>query len=136
MKGSLFGRAVAPAAALLLVSVGLLFPGPRAAAAQGFTLTINTLGSGTVSANPAGPYAAGTLVTLTASPSSGSSFSSWSGNVIGHANPGTLVVSGNDTVTATFDQNGYQSITGDARTLAEPTFPAVCTQLLAQQSSA
>ncbi|HYW26693.1 MAG TPA: glycosyl hydrolase family 28 protein [Terriglobales bacterium] len=135
MKGSLFGRAVAPAAALLLLSVGLLFPGPRAAAAQGFTLTIGTLGSGTVSVNPVGPYAAGTLVTLTASPASGWSFSSWSGNLIGHAAPGTLIVNGNDTVTATFDQNGYQGITGDTRTLTEPTFPAVCTQLLAQQSA-
>src|SRR5215472_2938264 len=135
MKGSLFGRAVAPAAALLLLSVGLLFPGPRAAAAQGFTLTIDTLGSGTVSANPAGPYAAGTLVTLTASPASGWSFSSWSGNLIGHADPGTLIVNGNDTVTATFDQNGYQGVTGDPRTVTQPTFPAVCTQLLGQQTA-
>src|SRR5215469_16279803 len=103
------------------------------AGAQTFSLTINTLGSGTVSANPAGPYAAGTLVTLSASPSSGWSFSSWSGNLTGYANPGTLIMNGNYTVTATFDQVGYAGVTGDARTVTEPFFPPVCATLLAQQ---
>src|SRR5262249_53631603 len=46
------------------------------------TLTINVLGSGTVSAVPIGPnYATGQLVTLTANPSPGWTFSSWSGNL-------------------------------------------------------
>jgi polygalacturonase len=103
--------------------------------AQTFTLTINTLGSGTVSASPAGPYAAGTVVTLTASPASGWSFSSWSGNLTGYANPGTVIVNGNYTVTATFDQVGYAGVTGDTRTVTEPVFPPVCTTLLAQQSA-
>jgi len=108
---------------------------PCGAAAQNFTLTLNTLGSGTVSASPAGPYAAGTVVTLTASPASGWSFSSWSGNLTGYANPGTLIMNGNYTVTATFDQVGYAGVTGDARTVTEPFFPPVCTTLLAQQSA-
>jgi polygalacturonase len=115
----------------ILVLGFLVFPG--AAAAQNFTLTLNTLGSGTVSASPAGPYAAGTVVTLSASPASGWSFSSWSGNLTGYANPGTLIMNGNYTVTATFDQVGYAGVTGDARTVTEPTFPPVCTTLLAQQ---
>jgi hypothetical protein len=106
-----------------------------AAGAQTFTLTINTLGSGTVSASPAGPYAAGTVVTLTASPASGWSFSSWSGNLTGYANPGTIITNGNYTVTATFDQVGYAGVTGDTRTVSEPVFPPVCTTLLAQQSA-
>jgi len=38
-------------------------------------------------------------------------------------------------VTATFDQVGYAGVTGDSRTLTEPTFPPVCTTLLAQQSA-
>src|SRR6516164_9354386 len=63
--------------------------------AQSYTLTINTLGLGTVSASPSGPYAAGTLVTLTATPNSGWSFSSWSGNVVGYANPAKLIMNGN-----------------------------------------
>jgi polygalacturonase len=105
------------------------------AGAQTFSLTVNTLGSGSVSASPAGPYAAGTLVTLTPSPASGWTFSSWSGNLTGYATPGTLIVNGNYTVTATFDQVGYAGVTGDPRTVTEPTFPPVCTTLLAQQSS-
>jgi hypothetical protein len=93
------------------------------AVAQNFTLALNTLGSGTVSASPAGPYAPGTVVTLTASPASGWSFSSWSGNLTGYANPGTLIMNGNYTVTATFDQVGYAGVTGDSRTVTEPAFP-------------
>jgi len=105
------------------------------ACAQTFTLTINTLGSGSVSADPPGPYNPGDLVTLTASPDATWSFSSWSGNLIGYANPGTLIMSDNYTVTATFDQAGYAGVTGDSRTVTEPTFPSVCTTLMAQQSS-
>lgn len=106
-----------------------------AACAQTYTLTINTLGSGSVSANPPGPYNPGDLVTLTASPDAGWSFSSWSGNLTGYANPETLIMSDNYTVTATFDQAGYAGVTGDSRTVTEPTFPSVCTTLVAQQSS-
>jgi polygalacturonase len=107
----------------------------ESAGAQTYNLTIDTLGSGTVAASPAGPYAPGTLVTLTASPSSGWSFSSWSGNLTGYANPGTLIMNANYTVTATFDQDGYAGVTGDSRTVTEPTFPPVGTTLLAQQSA-
>jgi len=107
------------------------------AAAQTYTLTLNTSGSGTVSASPSGPYSPGTLVTVTASPSSGWYLSSWSGNLTGYANPATVIMNGNYTVTATFEQTNYQSlgITGDTRNVTEPTFPPVCTQLLAQQSA-
>jgi hypothetical protein len=100
------------------------------------TLTINVLGSGTVSANPpCCNYAAGQLVTLTATPNSGWSFSSWSGNLTGYANPATIIMNNNYTVTATFDQVGYAGITGDSRTVTEPTFPPVCTTLLAAQTA-
>jgi polygalacturonase/uncharacterized membrane protein len=118
---------------VVLVFCFLVFS--SAVGAQTFTLTINTLGSGTVSASPAGPYAAGTVVSLTASPASGWSFSSWSGNLTGYANPGTIIMNGNLTVTATFDQIGYAGVTGDTRTVSEPVFPPVCTTLLAQQSA-
>jgi hypothetical protein len=102
-SSSIRAVAVFPLAILCAVVV------TNSATAQTYTLTINTLGSGTVSASPSGPYAAGTLVTLTASPAAGWSFSSWSGNLIGYTNPGTLLMNDNYTVTATFDQNGYQA---------------------------
>jgi hypothetical protein len=72
--------------------------------AQTFTLTLGTAGSGsgTVSANPAGPsYAAGTMVTLTATPSAGSTFTAWSGACSG-AGACVVTMDGNKSVTATF----------------------------------
>jgi polygalacturonase len=117
--------------ALLVASLGF----SPIAQAQGYTLTINTFGSGSVTTSPPGPYAANTLVTLTVTPAAGWSFSSWSGDLTGYARPASLIVNADSTVTATFDQNGYRGVTGDPRTLTEPTFPPVCTVLLAQQSS-
>lgn len=119
----------------LLIATLWILALSSAASAQTDTLTVNTLGSGSVSADPPGPYNAGDVVTLTASPDAGWSFSSWSGNLTGYANPGTLIMNDNYTVTATFDQVAYAGVTGDPRTLTEPTFPPVCTTLLAQQSS-
>jgi uncharacterized protein (TIGR03437 family) len=75
------------------------------------TLTITTsgTGSGTVSSSPAGTscgsgclsFAAGTVVTLTATPNTGSTFAGWSGACAG---TGTciLTMTDNKTVTATF----------------------------------
>jgi hypothetical protein len=73
-----------------------------------FTLTTNTVGSGTVSANPApvaGSYNSGTIVTLTAIPQGGTpgfKFSGWSGDINHSANPATLNMNANKIVTATF----------------------------------
>ena len=78
-------------ASVLLVTLYSLVVSNRAAA-QTYTLTVNTLGSGTVSASPSGPYAPGTPVTLTASPDDGWSFSSWSGGLVGYTNPATIVI--------------------------------------------
>jgi YVTN family beta-propeller protein len=47
-----------------------------------FALTLATVGSGTITANPSpvnGTYGAGTVVALTATPASGSQFNGWSG---------------------------------------------------------
>jgi len=67
------------------------------------TVTISPSGSGTVTRNPdlAG-YSAGTVVTLTANPGAGYAFSSWSGAVTGTANPTTVTMNSNKSVTATF----------------------------------
>ena len=68
-----------------------------------FTLTTSVSGSGSVSRNPnAATYAAGTVVTLTATPAAGFQFSGWSGDLSGSANPATITMDANRTVTATF----------------------------------
>ena len=73
-----------------------------------YTLTINVVGNGTVSKNPNnGTYTYGTVVTLTATATAGWKFDHWSGNLSGSANPTTITMNGNRTVTATFTQNHY-----------------------------
>jgi pectate lyase len=74
---------------------------------QNFTLTTNVSGSGSISRNPnAGSYAAGTVVTLTATPAAGFQFAGWSGDLSGTANPATITMNANRTVTATFTPVG------------------------------
>ncbi|MBN2503293.1 MAG: fibronectin type III domain-containing protein, partial [Anaerolineales bacterium] len=71
---------------------------------QQYTLTVNTVGNGTVTLDPAGgTYDGGTVVTLTAVPDSGWGFSGWSDDLTGTTNPETITMTGgNSTVTATF----------------------------------
>ena len=68
-----------------------------------YTLSANATGGGSVSASPSqASYAAGTVVTLTATPLPNWIFSGWSGDASGTANPLPLTMNGNKTVTATF----------------------------------
>jgi hypothetical protein len=68
-----------------------------------FTLTTTVSGSGTITRNPnASSYASGTVVTLTATPASGQQFTGWSGDLTGTANPATITMNSNKSVTATF----------------------------------
>jgi len=70
-----------------------------------YTLTTNTVGQGSVALNPSGgTYDSGTVVTLTATPSSGWQFSGWSGALTGSTNPTTITMDSNKTVTATFTE--------------------------------
>ncbi len=69
-----------------------------------YTLTINTVGSGSVTRDPSGPYVADTEVELNALPAAGWQFSGWSGDLTGNANPAYITMDGNKTVTATFTQ--------------------------------
>jgi len=72
-----------------------------------FTLTTNTVGSGTVSLNPpGGSYNSGQEVTVTANASAGWAFSSWSGDLSGSINPQDITMNANKNVTATFTQVG------------------------------
>jgi pectate lyase len=71
-----------------------------------FTLTTNVSGSGSVSRSPnAATYAAGTVVTLTATPAAGFQFSGWSGDLSGSANPATVTMNANKSVVANFVSN-------------------------------
>jgi hypothetical protein len=74
-----------------------------ASTASPVTLSVTTSGSGSVTLNPpGGSYASGTTVTLTAVPAAGSSFSGWSGALTGTANPTTLLMNADKSVTASF----------------------------------
>ena len=69
-----------------------------------FVLTLTTVGSGTIAANPqpvGGTYGAGTVVGLTASPAAGYQFSSWSGACTG-AGACSVTMDAAKSVTATF----------------------------------
>jgi len=72
-----------------------------------YTLTVTTIGSGTVDMNNSGPYYYGDIVELTASPEVGWYFSYWSGDLLGSANPSSILINGNMAVTATFTQDVY-----------------------------
>ena len=71
-----------------------------------FTLTTSVSGSGTISLNPSGgTYASGTVVSATATPASGWTFSGWSGAATGTANPVSITMNANKSLTATFAQS-------------------------------
>jgi len=75
---------------------------------QILTVIIAGNGTGEVEINPDKPeYVWGETVTLTAVPGDGSVFAGWSGSVSGAANPLTIKMDGNKTITATFiEPNG------------------------------
>jgi endoglucanase len=74
---------------------------------QQYTITTSKVGSGTITLNPpgsGGTYAAGTPVTITATPASGYKFDNWTGGITGTTNPVTITVNANISVTANFSQ--------------------------------
>ncbi len=67
-----------------------------------YTLAVSAT-NGTVTKTPdQTSYTSGQTVTLQATPSTGYTFSGWSGGLTGTANPATLTMNGNKSVTATF----------------------------------
>ncbi|MCG3120188.1 MAG: hypothetical protein ALAOOOJD_02813 [bacterium] len=71
------------------------------------SLTVNTVGSGSVALDPVGGvYAANTMVTLTATPTAGFQFAGWSGDLSGATNPATITMDANKNVTANFVISG------------------------------
>jgi len=68
-----------------------------------YTLTVTKVGNGTVTLVPAGgTYNYGTVVTLTATPAAGYTFTGWSGDLAGRTNPTTITMDAGKTITATY----------------------------------
>jgi uncharacterized repeat protein (TIGR02543 family) len=67
-----------------------------------YTLTISIVGSGSVNPNASGPYHYGDAVVLAASGFPGWVFHYWTGDLTGSANPATMIMTGNFSVTAHF----------------------------------
>ena len=100
-------RGMSAGAAVLLVMSTTACPedATMQANARTFTITVSTAGTGTgkVVATPQSTfYAEGTTVSLLATPSAASNFIGWSGDCTGVANPCSLTMSDNRTITATF----------------------------------
>ena len=72
-----------------------------------YTLTVTTEGQGDVTWDLPGPYHYGDRVTLTATPESGWNFVAWSGDLVGSVNPVTIVMDGNKTINATFEEDTF-----------------------------
>ena len=70
-----------------------------------YTLTLVTNGQGTISLNPAGGiYLSNSVVTVTATPATGWVFVAWSGSTNGNANPLSIAMNTNFSLTGTFAQ--------------------------------
>lgn len=105
-----------------------------AATAVSYTLSTAVAGpgQGTIAASPAGPtYPAGTIVTLTAQPAAGSTFSGWSGDGAGTTTR-QVTMDGNKSVTASFALSPAATYTiavanagnGNGAVTANPAGPA------------
>jgi uncharacterized repeat protein (TIGR02543 family) len=76
-------------------------------ATYSLTVSSSPTQGGTVSQNPPGStYTYGQLVTLTANPSTGYTFTGWSGAITGTVSPATITITGNMLVTANFARIG------------------------------
>ncbi len=77
-----------------------------------YSLTINTQGEGTVSeqlisSGKNSDYSSGSVVKLTANPSTGYYFSEWSGAITGDTNPVEVNIDKPKTITAKFEKKSY-----------------------------
>ena len=76
---------------------------PAASVNYTVSTAASPVGSGTITLNPnQASYPAGTSVQVTANPGIGYAFANFSGNLTGTTDPATLVVNGNESVTANF----------------------------------
>lgn len=97
-----------------------------------YTLTTKVVGSGAV--DPAsGDVAQGSTQVLTAKPASGYIFTGWSGDATGTANPISVTMSGNKTITATFAAIPVQTITYNIQMLVNTDYTATVVPLNSTQ---
>jgi len=91
------------------------------------TLTVRTVGSGSVVTEPAQPtYNYGDVVTLTATADLGWSFAEWSGDLTGTDESMTVTMMGSRVITATFTQDEYTltvNTVGGGAVITEPVKP-------------
>jgi uncharacterized repeat protein (TIGR02543 family) len=88
-----------------------------------FRLSVDIPGGGTVTLDPPGGlYPAGTIVTLTATPDPGWTFTGWSGDLSGTASLAALVMDGDKSVTAHFTRvfTVTTRVTGSGRIDLDP----------------
>ena len=86
---------------VLVLILFLLFS--SAASSQSYTLSITINGNGTVSKSPdLTSYSNGSTVSLSATPATGQQFTGWSGDASGTANPLSITMNANKTITANF----------------------------------
>ncbi|WP_162053456.1 malectin domain-containing carbohydrate-binding protein [Pontibacter pamirensis] len=79
----------------------------KATEAGTYTISVSTTGSGSVSKSPEQTnYASGTSVSLAATAASGYTFSGWSGDATGTANPLSVTMNSNKSIVANFTQTG------------------------------
>ena len=68
-----------------------------------YSVTVNTIGNGTVTLNPPGGiYEEGTVVELAAMPDNGWQFDGWIGNATGSSNPISITLTSDSVIGATF----------------------------------
>lgn len=115
--GDAMANALHQASDHLPVFIDLAFTNP----APPYVLTTNTVGGGSISVSPpGGSYYSPTTVTLTAQPDPGYVFAGWQGDLGGSANPASLLMNLDRSVTAVFIQPGSgpvalaETVTGTA----------------------
>ena len=70
------------------------------------TLTTSGTGAGTIQANSSGPFYYGDVVKIWANASAGSTFTGFTGSLLGTSTPQDLIFDGNESVNAAFTLNG------------------------------
>ena len=75
------------------------------------TLTTSGTGAGTIQANSSGPFYYGDVVKIWANASAGSTFTGFTGSLLGTSTPQDLIFDGNESVNAAFTLNGPYTLT-------------------------
>ena len=91
---------------------------------KSFSLLVLTQGPGSVVWDPSGnPHTAGTEITITAVPTAGAHFDHWSGALSGNANPASITLNADTSVTATFAPDSFTLtyIAGNGGAITGPT---------------